>query len=105
MDAALLLITARRQAGLSLRGLAELADTSHATLSAYEHGHKVPTVATLGRILTAAGFGVDVVLAPRVPGTDRRARGDELVEALRLAAQFPARHDPALTFPRFGRVA
>jgi len=105
MDAAVLLSSARRVSGLSLRKLAEAAGTSHATLSAYEHGHKIPTVATLGRILTAAGFGVDVVLAPRVPGVDREARGTELVEALRLAAQFPARHERDLTFPQFGRVA
>jgi hypothetical protein len=62
----------------------------------------VPTVETLDRIVRAAGFELEIELAPSVGGTDREARGRELVEALGLAAMFPARHAAALEFPRFG---
>jgi transcriptional regulator with XRE-family HTH domain len=99
-----LIRTARRRAGLTLRELAELAGTSHSTLAAYEQGRKTPNADTLDRILQAAGFAVDVVLTPR-PAGDREARGRELVEVLELAEQFPARHDPGLTFPVFRKVA
>jgi len=96
--------TARRRAGLSLRELAARAGTSHSTLSAYEAGVKVPTVETLTRIIRAAGFGLDLELSPRAGGPDLGDRGRELVEVLELAAQFPARHDPHLRFPKFGAV-
>jgi transcriptional regulator with XRE-family HTH domain len=102
MDAAITIRTARRRSGLSLRALAERAETSHATLSAYETGAKVPRVDTLDRIVRAAGFACDVDLARRA-GADRVARGDELVAVLELAAQFPVRHASHLTAPVFGR--
>ncbi len=102
MNAAVTLRTARRRAGLSLRSLAARAETSHSTLAAYEQGRKVPTVETLDRIVRAAGYELEVGLTPGVGGPDRTARGRELVEVLELAAQFPARHAPGLTFPRFG---
>jgi transcriptional regulator with XRE-family HTH domain len=87
---------ARKRAGLSLRELATRADTSHATLSAYEAGRKIPSVTTLERILRAAGFALDLTLVPRA--TDR---GGELEAVLDLAGEFPARHSPRLDFPRF----
>jgi hypothetical protein len=71
-------------------------------LSAYEGGHKVPTVDTLDRVLRAAGYRLDLALVTDVGGTDPAARGRELVEVLELAAQFPARHAPKLEFPKFG---
>ena len=95
MTAGQVLQTARRRAGLSLRELAGRAGTSHSTLSAYETGAKAPSVATLERIVRAAGFALDLELVPR------RDRGRELEQVLELAAQFPARHDPHLRFPRF----
>lgn len=102
MDAARLLRTARRDAGLSLRQLAASAGTSHATVSSYETGRKVPSVDTLDRLLRAAGYEVAVELVPAVGGGDRAARGRELVEVLELAARFPARHEATLRYPRFG---
>jgi transcriptional regulator with XRE-family HTH domain len=101
MDAASLLRRARRRSGMSLRALAARAGTSHATLAAYESGRKVPTVGTLDRVLRGAGFVPEIVLTPAVDDGDAAARGRELIEALDLAAMFPARHDPSLTFPRF----
>jgi transcriptional regulator with XRE-family HTH domain len=95
MTAARLLREARERAGLGLRELAARAGTSHSTLSAYENGAKTPSVATLERILRAAGFALDVDLVPRFD------RGRELERVLELAGQFPARHSPTLEVPPF----
>jgi transcriptional regulator with XRE-family HTH domain len=104
MEARRLIRTARQRSGLTLRQLAARAGTSHSTLAAYESGRTTPNADTLERVLRAAGFAVDVVLCPRVDGPDgdRSAKGDELIEALELAEMFPARHEPTLSFPRFG---
>lgn len=103
MNAATLLKTARREAGLSLRQLGELAGTSHSTLAAYEAGRKTPTVTTLDRVLDAAGFATDVTLHRRYRHVAGLSRGDELVAVLELAAAFPARHADYLEAPVFGR--
>jgi transcriptional regulator with XRE-family HTH domain len=102
MDAARALRHARLDAGLSLRVLADRANTSHATLAAYEAGRAVPRVDTLDRILRAAGYATDIQVARRADATDieRRAKGEELQQALELAAKFPARHARHLRFPR-----
>ena len=100
-----LLRGARLAAGLSLRELGARAGTSHATLSAYEQGNKVPSVATFLRVLQACEFAVDFQLRPRVLWRNGLARGEELAEALELAEQFPSRYEtsrPPLEFPRFG---
>jgi transcriptional regulator with XRE-family HTH domain len=106
MDAATILRTARHEARLTLRELARRAGTSHATLSAYEHGSKTPTVDTLDRVVRAAGYALDSQLARRIDGDARTGhdRGAELAAVLDLAAQFPARHDPTLRCPVFGRA-
>ena len=105
MDAAVTLRRVRLRSGLTLRALAARAETSHSTLSAYEAGRKIPTVETLDRIARAAGFELDVELAPAVGGIDRTARGRELAEVLELAEQFPARHAAKLDFPVFPRAS
>jgi transcriptional regulator with XRE-family HTH domain len=102
VDAGTIVRLARRRASLSLRQLARRAGTSHSTLSAYESGDKVPTVATLARIVRAAGFALDLELLPLAGGPDPEARGRELVEVLELAGQFPARHEALLSSARFG---
>lgn len=56
---------ARRAAGLSQAELARRAGTSRPTLSAYEHGRKSPTLATVVRLLAAAGFELEAVSRPR----------------------------------------
>ena len=106
MDAAQTLHTARQRAGLTLRALADRAGTSHSTLAAYESGRKVPSVATLERVVRAAGFSIEPQLARRVTGgneAEGSARGEELAEVLLLAAAFPARHAQRLEAPVFGR--
>jgi transcriptional regulator with XRE-family HTH domain len=103
MDAARTLRLARGRSGLTLRELAARAGTSHATISAYEAGRVVPSVATLDRIVRAAGFVITRELTRNVDASDPEARGRELAEVLELAAQFPARHAPTLEAPVFGR--
>jgi transcriptional regulator with XRE-family HTH domain len=100
MEAGTLLRRARVRSGLSLRHLATRAGTSHATLSAYETGHVQPSMATLQRIARAAGFGLTIDVVPLVDRLEG-GRGDELLQVLDLAAQFPARHTPDLRYPRF----
>lgn len=103
MDAGQLIHAARRRGGLTLRGLARRAATSHATIAAYEADRVTPSVATLTRIVGAAGCDLVVELRPRVGGPEPGDRGRELVEVLELAAQFPARHARRLAAPVFGR--
>ena len=101
MNTATLLRRARARSGLTLRQLAVRAGTSHATLSAYEAGRVHPSMQTAERVVRAAGFGLAVELLPLV-GHGRDERGDELLQVLDLAAQFPARHARRLPYPRFG---
>ena len=104
MSAATTLTLLRRRSGLGLRELARRAGTSHATLHAYEVGAKEPRVETVERIAAAAGFTLAYELQRRPDAAgDRAAKGKELVEALNLAALFPARHRRRLGAPVFGR--
>lgn len=98
---AALLRCARIEAQLSLRELARRAGTSHATLSAYEQGKKVPSVITYLRILEACGNAVDIHLQPRVRERDGIPRGEELESVLALAAQFPSKASRHLGLPAF----
>jgi transcriptional regulator with XRE-family HTH domain len=102
MDAALLIRTARRRSNLSLRALADRAGTSHATLSAYEHGRIDPTTAVLSRILAAGGQSLEATLLGSPADLDGLSRGEELIAVLQLAEQFPARHAVRLECPVFG---
>jgi transcriptional regulator with XRE-family HTH domain len=102
MDSSSLVVEARRRSGLSRRELARRAGTSPATLAAYEAGRIAPSVDTLDRLLSAAGFDAAVALTPRYSG---HHRGEELAEVLHLAEQFPARHATDIAVPAFpGRV-
>ncbi len=104
MDAASAIRGARKAAGLSQAELARRAATSQATLSAYENGRKQPSVATLSRVLEAAGARLAVeseVPAIAESGPDRDERtGAALLEVLALAAALPTRHEPVLRYPR-----
>ncbi len=59
-----LLRGARLRAGLSQQELARRSRTSRTAVSAYEHGHKSPSLETLERLLHAAGFQLEV--QPRI---------------------------------------
>ena len=91
-----------------MRALAELANTSHSAIAAYESGRKSPTLETLTRVIEAAGFELDVSLRPLrnrtgENGPMRMTRGEEFEAVLELAAEFPTRHSPTLDAPVFGR--
>ena len=93
----------RIQSGLSLRGLAQRAGTSHSTLLAYEQGKKVPTTTTFFRVIEACGNAIDLDIRPRVKERDGIPRGEELAAVLHLAEQFPHKASRHLDMPRFGR--
>ncbi len=97
MDAATLLRTARMRAGLSQRALGEAAGTSQSAVAAIESGRKQPTVATLDRLLRAAGTEL-VPASPEQAALLRRAR--RLEDVLHLAEALPFRRDGGLRYPR-----
>jgi transcriptional regulator with XRE-family HTH domain len=61
VDAARLLLSARRGGGVTQRELAQRAGTSQAALSAYERGVKAPSLQVAERIVEAAGYRLDLV--------------------------------------------
>ena len=78
-----LLERVRREAGLSQEALAARAGTSRPTLSAYEHGRKSPTLATVERLLESAGF--ELTAEPTVTFVEHAMRrGRPIVVADRL---------------------
>jgi transcriptional regulator with XRE-family HTH domain len=107
MDCAATLRDARIRAGLTQAELAQRAGTSQATISAYEHGRKAPSVETLARLLGAAGtrLATTPASAPVVrPTRAQLARaGRALVDVMLLAEALPTRHDPELRFPPLTR--
>lgn len=77
---------ARRRAGLTQEALARRAATSQTAISAYESGRRSPSVATLTRILEAAGFELRMRLSePDTHDTTRR-----IAETLLPPDQFDA---------------
>lgn len=108
MNTAHVIREARRAAGLTQAELAERSGTSQATISAYEHGAKTPTAATLGRVLAAAGrrlIAVPASSAIRVPSTEElNKRARVLAQVIELAERLPTRPSPELRFPRLPRA-
>ena len=94
MDAGRAIRDARVRAGLTQADLARRSRTSQATLSAYENGRKEPSVATLSRILGAAGAQLSVEPGPFA------SNGRVFAEVIELAALLPTRHERTLRFPR-----
>jgi transcriptional regulator with XRE-family HTH domain len=107
MDPAASLRDARRRAGLTQAELARRAGTSQATISAYEHGRKAPSVETLDRLLAAAGTRLTTAPASATVVRPSRAQlaraGRSLVDVLLLAEALPTRHAPELRFPPLTR--
>lgn len=100
MNAALLLIEARRRSGLSRRELARRGRTSASTLSAYESGASVPSVATLVRLLRAAGFAAEASLRP-VQEDDEQERAEKIEALFAFADLLPKGDRAPLAFPVF----
>ena len=82
---------ARERAGLSLAAAAKRAGISRSALAAYERGTRTPSLERLFRTLEALSFAVRIELEPRIRERNGVARGDELVEVIRLAERFPPR--------------
>jgi transcriptional regulator with XRE-family HTH domain len=107
MDTAATLRDARKRAGLTQAQLAQRAGTSQATISAYEHGSKAPSVETLGRLLAATGTRLTAapasarVVRPTKAQSERAGR--VLVDVMLLAEALPTRHTPDLRFPPLTR--
>ncbi len=83
---------ARTAAGLTQAELARRARTSQPTIAAYESGAKIPTVATLERLLRAAGAELRAS-ASQDRSQTRRLRGllrDRRLEILEVAAKHHA---------------
>ncbi len=64
-SAATLLRTARQRAGVSQRRLAERAGTSQSVIARIELGETSPSWETLQRLLSAAGFELQVALCAK----------------------------------------
>lgn len=70
MEPGSLLAQARRRAALSQAELAARAGTSQPAVARLESGLGSPTVATLERLLAAAGFAIEPRLVPLPPARD-----------------------------------
>lgn len=95
MEPGELLRTLRRRRGLTQAAFARLAGTSQPVISAYEHGHRDPTVGTLRRLVEATGdrLHIDVVAAASdlVPPRSPEEHAARLLDVLSLADAIPAR--------------
>ena len=59
-----LVLEARTRAGLTQRELALRAGTAQSVVARVERGQTNPTLETLARLITAAGFTIDMALVP-----------------------------------------
>lgn len=75
MDISHLVTSARHQAGLTQQQLAERAGTSQPAVARLERGEGNPSLATIERLLAAAGFDLRLELLPR------QAPQDPVIEA------------------------
>lgn len=71
----------RRSRGLTQRQLAEISGIEQSNISAIENGRRVPTAATLHRLLYACGFELTATAGERVIACPPPA-GDPLVDDL-----------------------
>lgn len=77
-----LLRQARKAAALTQQELAGRVETAQSAVAAYESGARVPTLATLGRLLDACDHDLRLVARPRVRRSASSLR--ELAEQIRL---------------------
>jgi len=90
----------RRRGGLTQAELARRAGTSQPVVSAYEHGRRDPTFATLARLIAAGGERLHVdSSAPHdgpPPAVDDDERSRRLVDVLLLTDAIPSRRRAAV---------
>ncbi len=96
----------RQRRGLTQAELARRAGTSQPVVSAYEHGHRDPTYATLRRLIAAGGESLELRASARPdtdlsPARDDAESGRRLLDVLSLADAIPAkRRSEVLEAPR-----
>jgi transcriptional regulator with XRE-family HTH domain len=98
-----LMLAVRRQSGLSQAELSRRAGMARSVLSAYEHGHRQPSVAALARITAAAGLEISV--GPPAVGPNLVRAGEILAQVLDLAELLPYRPRRELAYPPLIRIA
>jgi uncharacterized protein len=95
----------RQRQGLTQAELATRAGTSQPVVSAYEHGRRDPTVATMAKLIAAGGERLRIEAVADGPGLPAARTVDErnrrLVDVLSLAdAVPPRRRSEVLSAPR-----
>lgn len=88
MSGAELLSRVRRLAGLSQDELARRAGTSRTAVSAYEHGRKSPSLDTVDRLVTSAGYELEA--RPRIDFVSVPATRGRVVRVPTRLPQLPA---------------
>jgi transcriptional regulator with XRE-family HTH domain len=95
-----LIRTVRRRHGLSQAELARRAGTSQPVVSAYEHGRRDPTYATLRKLIEATGELLEIgASSPPLglpPATSADEHGRRLLDALSVADAIPPRRRGSL---------
>ena len=82
MNTGLLLRQARKAAALTQQELADRVETAQSAIAAYESETRVPTLATLGRLLDACDHDLGLVVRPRVRRSAASLR--DLAEQIKL---------------------
>src|SRR5258708_20860218 len=92
----------RRTSGLSQAELARRSGLPSSVLSAYEHGHRQPSVSALARIARAAGLELEI--SPLADADALERSGEVLIQVLELADRMPSKPRAALTYPPLIRL-
>ena len=105
MNPAAVIKGVRRRQGLTQADLARRAGTSQPVISAYEHGRRDPTYATLRKLVEAGGerLRLDAAVPPSdiPPAADAQEHARRLLDVLSLADAIPVRRrSPVLKAPR-----
>lgn len=93
----------RRASGLSQAELARRSGLQASVLSAYEHGHRQPSVAALSRIASAAGLELRLAAAHDGVAAQEHA-GRVLAQVIELAEALPYRPREELDYPPLIRL-
>ncbi|MDR0416262.1 MAG: helix-turn-helix domain-containing protein [Propionibacteriaceae bacterium] len=83
VSAPALIKEARQRAGLTQRALAGRAGVAQPVVSAYENGRRRPSLQVLERLVSAAGFALDIGLAAQKPL--RRLLAERRADILEIA--------------------
>ena len=97
---------ARRRAGLNQVEVAARAGTSQPVISAYERGHRDPSVSTLRRLVQATGGRLELSVRSGAgsdlpPPADDREHAQRLMDVLSLSDALPATRRGPLNAPVF----